>query len=54
MSVPQGFGPSSHAPFKEDAEAERNDTSIALQVALKAEGTSCPCDCYLETSVTPP
>ena len=30
-----------HAPFKDDAEAERNDTSIALQVTLKAESTSC-------------
>ena len=36
-----GFRAFVHAPFKEDAEAERNDTSIALQVALKAEGTSC-------------
>ena len=30
-----------HAPFKEDAEAERNDTSIALQVTLKTAGASC-------------
>ncbi len=30
-----------HAPFKEDAEAERNDTSIALQVTLKTEDASC-------------
>ena len=30
-----------HAPFKDDAEAERNDTSIALQVTLKNEGASC-------------
>ena len=30
-----------HAPFKEDAEAERNDTSIALQVTLKAADASC-------------
>ena len=30
-----------HAPFKEDAEAERNDTSIALQVTLKTADASC-------------
>ena len=30
-----------HAPFKEDAEAERNDTSIALQVTMKTEDASC-------------
>ena len=30
-----------HAPFAKDAEAERNETSIALQVELKAEDTSC-------------
>ena len=30
-----------HAPFKDDAEAERNDTSIALQVALKTADASC-------------
>ena len=30
-----------HAPFKDDAEAERNDTSIALQVTLTKEGASC-------------
>jgi beta-lactamase superfamily II metal-dependent hydrolase len=36
-----GFRAFVHAPFKDDAEAERNDTSIALQVTLKAEGTCC-------------
>lgn len=36
-----GFRAFVHAPFKEDAEAERNDTSIALQVTLRAESTSC-------------
>ena len=30
-----------HAPFKDDAEAERNDTSIALQVTLKTADASC-------------
>ena len=30
-----------HAPFKEDAEAERNDTSIGLQVTLKTADASC-------------
>lgn len=30
-----------HAPFKDDAEAERNDTSVALQVTLKTAGASC-------------
>ena len=30
-----------HAPFKDDAEAERNDTSIALQVTLTKERASC-------------
>ena len=30
-----------HAPFEEDAEAERNDTSVGLQVTLKADGTAC-------------
>ena len=30
-----------HAPFKDDAEAERNDTSIALQVTLDPEGAAC-------------
>ena len=30
-----------HAPFKDDAEAERNDTSIALQVSLMSETNSC-------------
>ena len=30
-----------HAPFKEDAEADRNDTSIALQVTLKTADASC-------------
>ena len=29
------------APFKDDAEAERNDTSIALQVTLKTADASC-------------
>ena len=36
-----GFRAFVHAPFKEDAEAERNDTSIALQVTLNAEGAAC-------------
>ena len=36
-----GFRALVHAPFKDDAEAERNDTSIALQVTLKAGGTCC-------------
>ena len=30
-----------HAPFKDDAEAERNDTSVGLQVTLKGENESC-------------
>lgn len=30
-----------HAPFKDDAEAERNDTSVALQVTLKTASASC-------------
>ena len=30
-----------HAPFKDDADAERNDTSIALQVTLENDGTIC-------------
>ena len=30
-----------HAPFKDDAEAERNDTSIALQITLKTADASC-------------
>ena len=30
-----------HAPFKDDAEAERNDTSVGLQVTLKNEDVSC-------------
>ena len=30
-----------HAPFKGDAEAERNDTSIGLQVTLKTADASC-------------
>ena len=41
MSVPHASRAFVHAPFKEDSEAERNDTSIALQVTLKAEDTSC-------------
>ena len=36
-----GFRAFVHAPFKDDAEAERNDTSIALQVTLKADDTCC-------------
>ena len=30
-----------HAPFKDDSEAERNDTSVGLQVTLKDEDASC-------------
>ena len=30
-----------HAPFKDDADAERNDTSIALQVTLDPKNASC-------------
>ena len=30
-----------HAPFKDDAEAERNDTSVGLQVTLKGDNESC-------------
>ena len=30
-----------HAPFKDDAEAERNDTSVGLQVTLRGEDESC-------------
>ena len=30
-----------HAPFKDDAEAERNDTSVGLQVTLKDEDAAC-------------
>ena len=30
-----------HAPFKEDSEAERNDTSVGLQVTLKGDNKDC-------------
>lgn len=30
-----------HAPFKEDSEAERNDTSVGLQVTLKGDNEDC-------------
>ena len=30
-----------HAPFKDDAESERNDTSVGLQITLRQGDTSC-------------